>query len=433
MQIAILGYGSQGQAAYQYWNAPDNHITICDRNRSIDLPDGVGVQLGDNSLASLGHFDLIIRSPSVHPADIVAANSPAIMRKVTTVTNEFMRVCPTKNIIGVTGTKGKGTTATLITKMLEAAGERVHLGGNIGTPPLELLKNNIKKDDWVVLELANFQLIDLKTSPPVAVCLMVTNEHLNWHKNMDEYVTSKQQMFRWQEPGDIAIYYAANDLSKKIASVSNGKKIPYMQEPGAYVKNGVITIDDQPICKTAELKLLGKHNWQNACAAATAVWQIKKDAGAIAGVLKSFGGLEHRLELVRELNGVRYYDDSFGTTPETAIVAIQAFDQPKVVILGGSDKGADYDELAKVIKQNDVRHAVVIGETGPAIEQALKAIGFDQVTKGGENIQQIVAIAARLAQPGDVVLLSTGSASFGMFKDYKERGEQFKKTVLALS
>lgn len=433
MQIAILGYGSQGHAAYEYWNAPGNHITICDHNRSIDLPNGVGIQLGDNSLANLGHFDLIIRSPIIHPNDIVAANSPEILQKVTTVTNEFMRVCPTKNIIGVTGTKGKGTTATLITKMLEAAGKRVHLGGNIGTPPLELLKNNITETDWVVLELANFQLIDLLASPPIAVCLMVTEEHLNWHKNMDEYVTSKQQMFKWQKPEDIAIYYSENELSKKIASVSGGQKTPYMQGPGALVKDNVVTIDSRPICNTSELKLLGKHNWQNACAAVTAVWPITKDVAAIAGVLKSFKGLEHRLELVREFKGVRYYDDSFGTTPETAIVAIEAFDQPKIVILGGSDKGASYEELAKVVKQNDIRQVLTIGDTGPTIEQVLRENGFNNVTAGGTTMRQIVTNAARAAKPSDVVLLSTACASFGMFKDYKDRGEQFKQAVLTLS
>src|SRR3990167_6245451 len=159
-RIAILGYGAQGRSAYEYWNKPENEITVCDQNESVELPADVNKQLGKEYLANLDQFDLIVRSPSVHPHDIAEANSPGVLEKITTVTNEFMKICPTRNIIGVTGTKGKGTTSTLIAKMLEAsAGQRrqkVHLGGNIGTPPLDLLKNNIQPSDYVVLELANF-------------------------------------------------------------------------------------------------------------------------------------------------------------------------------------------------------------------------------------------------------------------------------------
>jgi len=180
MRIAILGFGSQGAAALEYWSSADNEITICDAITELTLPENTKSQLGPDYLQSLDEFDLIVRSPSIHPKDIEAA-SPGVAAKVTTVTNEFFKVCPTKNIIGVTGTKGKGTTSTLITKMLEAAGKRVHLGGNIGTPPLEMLKNNIQPDDWVVLELANFQLIDLKYSPPIVACLMIASEHQDWH------------------------------------------------------------------------------------------------------------------------------------------------------------------------------------------------------------------------------------------------------------
>lgn len=179
MKIAILGYGEQGRAAYEYWNRNGNNITVCDQNESVELPANVDKQLGKNYLHDLEIFDLIVRSPSVHPSDISDANSSAILDKVTTVTDEFFRVCPTKNIIGVTGTKGKGTTSTLIARMLEADGKTVHLGGNIGTPPLDMLKAGIEDKDWVVLELANFQLIDIKHSPHIAVCLMVVPEHMD--------------------------------------------------------------------------------------------------------------------------------------------------------------------------------------------------------------------------------------------------------------
>jgi UDP-N-acetylmuramoylalanine--D-glutamate ligase len=442
MKIAILGFAGQGQSAYEYWRE-GNEITICDQDESIQLPDGVGKKLGSDYLKSLGQYDLLVRTPALHPRSIVEANSetPNILEKVTTVTNEFFRVCPTKNIIGVTGTKGKGTTSTLIAKMLEAAGKRVHLGGNIGTPPLNMLKNDVQPDDWVVLELANFQLIDLKTSPHIAVCLMVEAEHMDWHKDLEEYIAAKQQLFVHQAKEDIAIYYAKNENSLNVADSSSGKLIPYFAPPGAIIENDDVVIDGQNVCSTDELKLLGQHNWQNVCAAVTAVWQVTQDVNAMRSVLTSFVGLEHRLEFVREIDDVKYYDDSFGTTPGTAQVAIEAFAQPKVLILGGSDKGADYDELAKTVQKNNVRAVISIGVTGPAITETLNQAGFTNVFEGGSNMAEIVAAAQAQAQAGDIILLSTACASFDMFKNYQDRGfknyqdrgEQFKKAVQALA
>ena len=434
MKIAILGFARDGKAAYEYWNHSGNEITICDQDAGIKPPTGVSTQLGPDYLKGLGRFDLIIRTAGLPPRLITEANpeTPDILHKVTGVVDEFFRVCPSQNIIGVTGTKGKGTTSTLIAKIVEAAGYRVHLGGNIGVPAIELLREKIEPTDWVVLEQSSFQLIDQKHSPTIAVCLMVVPEHLNWHTDMEEYLTAKQQLFTHQTAVDKAIFFAENENSEKIVSVSPGQKIPYFREPGAVVQNGQITIEGQAICGVDELKLLGKHNWQNVCAAVTAAWQISKDVAAIKSVLTSFSGLEHRLEFVREVNDVRYYDDSFGTTPETAIVAMQAFSQPKVVILGGSDKGATYTDLAKTVKANNVRHVLAIGDTALAITAALQQEGFADVSPGGKTMGEIVDNAARVAQAGDVVLLSTGCASFGLFKDYKDRGDQFKATVASL-
>lgn len=432
MKIAIIGFGAQGRSAYEYWRQ-GNEITVCDANEQTELPKDVERRLGPDHLKGLADFDLIVRSPIVHPNDIVAANSPAILEKVTTVTNEFFKVCPTKNIIGVTGTKGKGTTSTLATKMLEADDRRVHLGGNIGTPPLDLLKEGIQPDDWVVLELANFQLIDLKYSPRIAICLMVTPEHLDWHADSDEYFTAKNQLFRYQTSDDYAIYYAKNEISKRIASTGDGQKIPYMETPGATIVDNNIVIGNQTVCPVSEVKLLGQHNLQNACAAITAVWEITQNAEAIRSVLTSFSGLEHRLELVREFDGARYYNDSFGTTPETAIVAIEAFEAPKIVILGGSDKGADYNELAKVVAKSNIRKVLLIGQQAARIQEALDNSGFTNYVAGGKNIAEIVAAARSCAKPGDVILLSPACASFDMFKNYQDRGDQFKRAVAELA
>jgi UDP-N-acetylmuramoylalanine--D-glutamate ligase len=431
MKVAILGFGLQGKSAYGYWRE-GNEITVCDENEKLSLPAGVEARLGRSYLHGLERFDLIVRSPSVHPSDIAKHNSPDILDKVITVTNEFFKVCPSRNIIGVTGTKGKGTTCSLISKMLEADGRKAHLGGNIGTPPLDMLKAGIQADDWVVLELANFQLIDLKYSPHIAVCLMVTPEHLDWHADSDEYFTAKTQLFRYQTADDYAIYYAENGVSRRIATTGSGWKIPYMAPPGARVSGDNILVDNQTVCPVDDVKLLGRHNLQNACAAVTAVWKITQNVEAIRSVLASFSGLEHRLELVRELDGARYYNDSFGTTPETAMVAIEAFEAPKVVILGGSDKGADYGELAKLIAKSDVRKVLLIGEQAGRIQAAFDSIGFTNYTAGGKNIAEIVAAARSCAKPGDVILLSPACASFDMFKNYQDRGEQFKRAVTAL-
>jgi UDP-N-acetylmuramoylalanine--D-glutamate ligase len=435
MKIAILGYGDQGEAAYDYWNKPENQITICDINPQLAAPDGTSTRLGPDYLKDLRDFDLLVRSPSIHPNDIVESNpdTPDILGKITTVTDEFFKVCPTKNIIGVTGTKGKGTTSTLIARMLQEVGHQIHLGGNIGIPPLTLLEHNIRPEDWVVLELANFQLIDLKHSPHIAVCLMVVPEHMDWHKDMDEYVAAKQQLFAHQTEEDVAIYFAESDISKEIVKASPGTKIPYYASPGAVIEDNAVKVGSHEICKVDEIKLLGRHNWQNVCAAVTAVWQVHQDIEAIRSIITTFSGLEHRLEFVREATGVKYYDDSFGTTPETAIVAIQAFSEPKVLILGGSDKGTSYDKLAQVVSNNNVRSVIIIGHTGPVIKNALQAEGYQNVIEGGNTMGQIVKTACAHAEAGDVVLLSTACASFDLFKDYKDRGEQFQKVVKTLA
>jgi UDP-N-acetylmuramoylalanine--D-glutamate ligase len=430
MNIAILGYDLEGKASYDYFAAQGHTITICDQNPDVNVPDGVEAVLGDTYLDNLDRFDLLVRTAGLPPQRILNKN-PGVAGKITTQINEFMRVCPTRNVIGVTGTKGKGTTSTLIAKMLEAAGKDVQLGGNIGIAPLTFL-NKLSKGSWVVLELSSFQLIDLQQSPHIGVCLMVVPEHLDWHSDFNEYFAAKSQLFTRQTTDDIAIFFADNENSQRIAATSPGHKIPYFAEPGAYVENDLIVISGQTVCSTGDLKLLGKHNWQNACAAVTAVWQATQDIAAMRSVLTSFSGLEHRLEFVRELDGVRYYNDSFGTTPETAVVSLQAFSEPKVIILGGSDKGASYDELAKTVRESNVRKVILIGEQASRIQASLTAAGFHDYVPGGDSMEDIVGTCRGEAQAGDVVLLSTATASFDMFRNYKDRGEQFKRAVQAL-
>lgn len=434
MHVAIIGYGVEGRAAYDYWSL-DNDITICDQNAELVVPSGVASQLGEGYLQNLERFDVIVRSPFVRPDAIVAANSVDAIPKITSSTNEFLRVCPSRNIIGVTGTKGKGTTSSLITAMLQAAGKTVHLGGNIGVAALELLKADISPDDYVVLELSSFQLIDLQQSPHLAVCLMVVPEHLDWHTSEEEYLAAKQQLFRWQTTDDIAVYYSANDRSVRIASAGEGTKVPYMESPGAVVENDIIKIDDQEICPVSELKLLGKHNWQNACAAVTAVWQITQDQQALRAALTSFSGLPFRIEFRREVNGIRYYNDSFATGPGSCIAAMQSIEGPKVMILGGYDRGLDLTELAEAITEQgeNIRHTLIIGASKERLAEVLRAHNITNftITDAG-TMPDIVREATDLASPGDSVVLSPAFASFGLFKNFEDRGLQFNAAVEAL-
>lgn len=448
MNIAILGFGLQGKAALDYWGRSGNELTVCDTNQ-VDIPEGVQTVFGSDYLNNLHEYDLIVRSPGLHPQNIIDNNTdhPEVMDKVTTVTNEFFRVCPAP-IIAVTGTKGKGTTSSLIAKILETAGHRVHLGGNIGTPPLDLLKNDIKNTDWIVLELANFQTIDLKYSPHIAVCLMVTAEHLDWHHDMYEYVKAKEQLFAHQTANNIAIYNSRNTYSEEIADSSKAHKLSYEvpeidQEPietnGAYVQDKHIFVEGTKICNIKDVKLLGRHNLENVCAALIATWTIiGKKPKIYKKAIQSFTGLEHRLEILGEINGVKYVNDSFGTTPETAIVAIKSFNQPKIMIVGGSDKGANFAELAQTIVSGNVKHLVGIGIMGPKILNTVKA--YDAQKKVGmtlldenTNMSQIVDTATKQASKGDVILLSTACASFGMFENYKQRGELFKQAVQTIA
>ncbi len=243
----------------------------------------------------------------------------------------------------------------------------------------------------------------------------------------------KQQLFRWQKPEDFTIYYAKNPLSVQVVSGSKAKKIPYFEEPGAIVQNGRVVIGNTEICELSDIKLLGAHNWQNVCAAITAVWPVAKEPQAIRQAVKAFTGLPFRLEFIKEVNGVKFYNDSFGTTPETAIVAIKSYEPPKVLILGGSDKGAVYTKLAKAVANGNVKSVIAIGDTARAISEALRAEGFNNIVTGSEPMQQIVQHARKLASEGDIILLSTACASFGLFKNYQERGEQFNQAVRALS
>ncbi len=418
MNVAVLGYGVEGKSAERYWRGRGHQVTIRD------------IKDGPNYLEGLDQYEGIVRSPSVKPQDILAANPGLDRTKITSVTTEFFEQCPAK-IIGVTGTKGKGTTATLITKMLAVAGHRAHLAGNIGTPALDLLAE-IQPDDWVVLELSSFQLIDVRHSPHVGVMLMIAPDHQDWHMDMDEYLTAKQNIFAHQEQGDRAVFNACNVYSLQSGLGAPGDQLPYNDPTGAWTDGESVMMESTVICTTSDIALMGRHNWDNVCAAIGATWPIVQDAAPIRSAIREFTGLEHRLERVGEIKGTTYINDSYAANPEPTVAAINAFTEPKVLIVGGHDRGQSFGRLAEAIRTSTIRSVIVLGEVAPKITAALQVVDYTDFQLAPADITEVVKLAASTAQPGDVVLFSPGCPSFDMFKNFQERGEAFKRAVTQL-
>lgn len=439
MKIAIAGYGVEGKVSYDYWRGLGHDVTIVDENplSPYELPYGSASLTGKGSLKSLRDFDIVVRTPSLSPASVKTDGV------VWSATNEFFEKCPAP-IIGVTGTKGKGTTASLIAAILRSAGKTVHLVGNIGTPALSVLPE-ITPDDVVVFELSSFQLWDLKKSPTIAVVLMIETDHLDVHKNLADYVSAKANIRRHQTLDDSCLYHPTNQLSKQIALTSDWAKDDEEQQRWSdqaaryavaddgqvYIKDEAFYIGDHRICSTEAVQLPGEHNLENACAAISAARFYTVDDEAIEAGLRSFTGLPHRLKKVRDVQGVAYYDDSIATTPGSAIAAIRSFSQPKVLILGGKDKGADYQPLIEACKTNDVL-VLTIGALSKKLAGLCRKAGVAVEELGVIDMPTVVAEAARVASAGSVVVLSPAASSFDMFKSYSDRGEQFVQAVEAL-
>lgn len=464
-KVAVLGSGVEGLSSAKWLVGQGAAVTILDQKEKLD-PQTLKVirKIGDvrviggtDYLRTLSEYEIVVRSPGVKLSVVEEAIKNLTKKPLlTSQTQLFLDLSPAK-IIGVTGTKGKGTTASLIYEMLRKNGFDAYLGGNIGTPPFDFF-DKLTNDSWVVLELSSFQLEDLGSSPAdaeamagkphIAVVLMVTSEHLgkdtlgtqNYHEDISEYIIAKRNILTHQVAGDFAVvnrdYPASNEsdiyTDGKVFYVSRERGVTeegcYIEENAVWVKKSGKT---QKIIDTEKILLPGKHNLENVCAATMVAIIAGVSKESIASVLQSFKGLEHRLELVGEVKGVKYYDDSFSTTPETAIAAIEAFKNPEVIILGGSKKGSDFSELAKTIaKTENIRAIIGIGVEWERIKkEILKYTDKVFLVEGAMDMPTIVVAAAKISQPGDVVLLSPACASFDMFSNYKERGNLFKQEV----
>ena len=458
--VSLFRHSGKPRLTGRIQNLSGQRVTAVRDSGVATLPRMTGMTTeiigGENYLKDLDKFDVIVRSPGVkrNLKELLKAEKKGVI--ITSQTKIFFDLCPSP-IIGVTGTKGKGTTATLIYEMLKKQGLSAYLGGNIGKPPFDFL-DRLTSKSWVVLELSSFQLQDLGKSPAdakamagkphIAVMLMTTSEHLDYHKDVYEYVDAKRNILRFQKPSDFAIInrdYSASSESDihtqaKIFKVSREREC----EKGCFVKDGKVVVSSKfsketEIIKTKDILLPGKHNLENVCAAVMAATIVGVSKENIVKVLKTFKGLEHRLELVREIDGVKYYDDSFSTTPETAIAAIKSFKNPEIIILGGSSKGSDFRELGIVISNaKNIKAIIGIGAEWNRIKanfqfsilrQAQDKFFNFQLIEGCKNMHEIVETAAKISNKGDVVLLSPACASFDMFKNYKDRGEQFKREV----
>lgn len=427
MKIAIAGYGIEGRSSYKYFSSRGHDVTILDQRVAVgDLPVGAKSTLGQDAFARLADYDIVIRTPSLMPRSLGEA------KKVWSASNEFFANCPAP-IIGVTGTKGKGTTCSLIASILRQAGKTVHLVGNIGKPALDVL-DSINENDIVVYEMSSFQLRDLERSPHIAVVLMIEPDHLDIHASFDDYVGAKQNIVRFQNSDDLAVFNKDNIYATTIAASSPGAKISVQSEDSAHVKDDAFWYGNTRICSISALRLPGAHNYDNACAAIAASWPYVQDSKTIQEGLANFTGLPHRLKFVREVNDVSYYDDSIATTPGSAIAALKAFKGPKIIILGGSSKGkANFEDIASTALSTEVKKALLIGDQATYIQEAFEKHNLPYENLGNDvTMKEVVNHAHMLAEPGDVVILSPACASFGMFKGYADRGDQFVAAVKTL-
>ena len=445
-QVAVIGIGVSNIPLIKLFLKKGIAVTACDKcrreaydNQSLLLELealGATLHMGADYLDNLTQ-DVIFRSPGIRPDIPAFAQAKANGAVITSEMEVFFHVCPCKTI-AVTGSDGKTTTTTIIAELLKAAGRTVHVGGNIGQPLL-CQADDMEPEDWAVLELSSFQLMTMDRSPHIAVVTNLAPNHLDVHKDMAEYVAAKENIFRYQRPGDIAVFNQDNDITRQQAgrAVGTVRLFSRRSEPeeGVFLRGEEILCrhngQERRIMTTADIRLPGVHNVENYMAAIAAVEGLVPD-GIIRDFARTFNGVEHRIELVRTYHGVRYYNDSIASSPSRTIAGLRSFPEQVILIAGGYDKHIPFDVLGPEIVEH-VKLLVLCGATAGKIRAAVEqAPGYRpdhpeilEVTP----FQRAVEAARDRAQPGDVVTLSPACAAFDQFKNFMERGKTFKAIV----
>lgn len=445
-KVALIGLGISNIPLLDYLYNLQAKVTVFDDRSIEDIPKDIMDKItrytfefsfGENNLAKLNGFDLIFRSPSCMPTRKELKQAEDSGAIVTSEIEMLMEIAPCK-IVGITGSDGKTTTSTLIYEILKEAGYNVYLGGNIGTPLFTKL-NDILPEDIIVLELSSFQLMNMTVSPDIAVITNITPNHLNLHSSYEEYIEAKKNIFRSQDENGILVLNYDNEITRECKQDANGKVVYFSSKEK--LDNGIIVDNDiikecedklrKHIVNTKDINLKGMHNYENICAAYAATKTLVDTETALKAI-KEFKGVEHRLEFIKEINGVKWYNDSIGTSPTRTIAGLNSFEEDIILIAGGYDKNLDYEPLAKPIVDK-VKGLILIGQTAEKIYEVvnkkLQEENKDLDIYICDEFSQTVQIANKIAKPGQIVLFSPASASFDMFENYAQRGKKFKELV----
>ena len=444
-KVAVIGLGVSNRPLVEGLLGAGVPVLVCDKRRREDFNGlietlerrGLTAALGPDYLDHLDGADVIFRTPGLRPDVPQIARAAAAGAKLTSEMEAFLDLCPCR-IIAVTGSDGKTTTTTIIAGLLKAAGYRTFVGGNIGRPLLCQV-DSIRPDDMVVLELSSFQLMTVRQSPGIAVVTNLAPNHLDVHKDMEEYVNAKRNIFAHQDNCDRLVLNADNDITAGFAREARGSVTLFSRrkavEGGVYLRDKTVMNAGHPVLGMDDILLPGLHNLENYMAAIAAVDGLVHDE-VIRDFARTFGGVAHRIELVRELDGVRYYNDSIASSPSRTIAGLKSFSQKVILIAGGYDKHIPYDVLGPEIVEH-VKALVLTGDTAEKIRAAtLAAPGYQEGQPAicdCTDLKEAVERSRALAEPGDVVILSPASASFDRFKNFEERGNTFKDLVNALN
>jgi UDP-N-acetylmuramoylalanine--D-glutamate ligase len=448
-RITVVGLGREGAALARFLTQQGAKVTVTDVKGEETLRDqmdelsGLPIHylLGGHPEESL-EADIIFVSPGV------SQNIPILeeaRRRGITISSEtklFFSLCQAP-IIGITGSSGKTTTTSLVGEIMQAEGYRTFVGGNIGSP-LTTIVQEIDPEDKVVMELSSFQLEVLDQSPHIAAILNLSPNHLDRHKSMDDYVAAKMNILRFQGRNDYAVLNADQRLTRELTRECRGQILLFSRErevdEGAFLRQEEITVrfegKDRKVCHVSEIQLLGAHNLDNVLAACAITTGAGAQVEAMASAITSFSGLEHRLELVGEFEGVRYYNDSIATSPDRAMAALNSFVDPIILLAGGREKHLPLEGLARLIVRR-VKSLVLFGEAAPMLEEAVieaqsEEPGREVPIYHSSNLVEAVHIAFRISRTGDIVLLAPACTSFDMYRDFAERGHHFKALVSEL-